>query len=101
MSLTTDRSDPRLGRGSDDSPAPQNEVYLVLPDEELKKGFVRPFRNKYIHKTCGTITIMGDKLSETYARDPKFYGSTYCASCCMHRPVWEFIWEKDREVVGS
>lgn len=26
-------------------------------------------------------------LAETYAREPGFYGSTYCCSCRMHRPV--------------
>ena len=30
---------------------------------------------------------MGDALSETYARNPKFYGATYCVFCRMHRPV--------------
>lgn len=43
-------------------------------------------------KACGTITTMGRALSETYARDPSFYGSTYCVSCHMHRPVAEFTW---------
>jgi hypothetical protein len=92
MSLTTDPADSRLGRGSDDSRVPQNDVYLVLSDEELSRGFVRPVRDTYRHNTCGATTSMGRKLSETYARDPKFYGSTYCTRCHMHRPVSEFVW---------
>lgn len=99
--LTTDPTDPRLGHGYDETPVPQQQVYLILSKEERQKGFVRPLRNKYIHKTCGTETIMGQDLSETYARNPKFYGATYCVYCRMHRPVSEFIWSADGEVVGS
>lgn len=101
MRLTTDPSDPRLGHGADSSPVPQNDVYLVLSEEERAKGFVRPVRNSYIHLDCGSETLMDQALSETYARDPKFYGSTYCCACRMHRPVSEFVWTVDRQTVGS
>lgn len=101
MGLTTDPNDPRLGHGPDDEPQDQNEVYLVLSDEERAKGFVRPVRTAYKHTTCGTVTTMGTALAETYARDPKFYGSTYCVHCRMHKPVSEFVWTADGEVVGS
>ncbi len=47
--LTTDPKDPRLGHGTDEQPTPQAEVYLVLSEEERKKGFVRPVRRSYIH----------------------------------------------------
>lgn len=99
--LTTDPNDPRLGHGADESPVPQQQVYLILSEEERKKGFVRPYRDAYVHKTCGAVTIMGKELSETYARNPKFYGATYCAHCHMHRPVSEFAWDADGETVGS
>jgi hypothetical protein len=49
---------------------------------------------------CGTLTRMGNALAETYARDPKFYGSTYCVGCGTHHPVAEFVWE-DGTRVGS
>jgi len=101
VALTTDPKDPRLGHGVDSEPQQQHEVYLVLSEEELVKGFVRPFRNKYIHQRCGVETIMGEALSSTYARDPKFYGATYCVGCRMHLPVSEFLWSADGEVVGS
>lgn len=52
-------------------------------------------------KTCGTTTNMALPLCETYARDPHFYGSTYCCGCRMHLPVAEFVWEEDGQVVGS
>lgn len=99
--LTTDPNDPRLTHGIDETPVPQAPVYLVLSEEDRKMGFVRPYRNKYIHLTCGTETIMGQALSETYARDPKFYDATYCAACKMHRPVSEFTWSADGQAVGS
>lgn len=92
MSLTTDPNDPNLhlrGFGG------QNLKYLVLSEEERKKGFVRPVRNTYLHSTCGTKTTMGTALSETYARDPKFYGATMCVHCQNHFPVGdngEFTW---------
>ena len=44
---------------------------------------------------------MGERLSETYARNPTFYGATYCVTCQMHRPVGEFVWTADGKVVGS
>lgn len=99
--LTTDPTNPRLGHGVDNTPVPQQEVYLVLSEEERAKGFVRPYRDRYIHKTCGVETIMGKALSETYAREPKFYSATYCAYCQMHKPVSEFTWGADGKVVGS
>ena len=101
MSLTTNPEDPRLGHGSDEKPVPQNETYLVLSKEERAKGFVRPVRYGYRHTVCGHHTVMGFALAETYAHDPKFYGSTYCIHCCKHRPVAEFIWDGTSEAVGS
>lgn len=160
MSLTTDRNDPELGHGSDKEKVSQNKKYLVLSEEELAKGFVRPVRTKYVHKGekieydkiedinilpeneqnlgyyayvkykesesplvgravsrqyykdfinknshtggCGVETRMNEKIAETYARDPKFYGATYCVGCQKHLPVAEFVWS-DNEIdeVGS
>lgn len=107
MSYTNDPTDPRLGYGVDKTPVPQHEVYLVLSEEERAKGFVRPLRRAYRHvgtkdrPGCGTVTRMGLPLCETYARDPKFYGSTYCVSCQMHLPVSHFVWDEDGQPVGS
>jgi hypothetical protein len=155
MSLTTDPNDPDIKRGAPDTaPVPQNEKYLVLSQEEIAKGFVRPFRDTYVHvgerpkhplrdltdeereghgkygyvkyepypqpnpdgssavgrywtqpqldaKVCGGVTKMGYELSATYARDPGFYGATYCVRCQMHRPVREFVWDGTEDRVGS
>ena len=99
--LTTDPNDPDLGHGGDSEPVEQNKKYLVLSEEERAKGFVRPLRRAYIHGKCGSLTSMGLALCETYARDPYFYGSTYCTECKMHLPVAEFTWSEDGAVVGS
>ncbi len=92
MGTTSDPHDPRLTHGDDDptaGPQPQADVYLVLSEEERALGFVRPVRLAYWHTTCGQITTMTQDLAETYARDPTFYGATYCAACRLHRPVGE------------
>lgn len=99
--VTDDRNDPRLTHGADEAPVPQAEVYLVLSEAERRKGFVRPLRTAYRHLSCGAVTTMGLALSETYARQPSFYGATYCCRCSMHRPVAEFVWTDDGKVVGS
>jgi hypothetical protein len=99
--LTSDPTDPRLTHGSDTEPAPQADAYLILSEADRALGFVRPVRNSYVHDTCGVVTRMSQGLAETYARNPKFYGSTYCVGCSMHRPVSEFRWDKTNERVGS
>lgn len=105
MGLTTDPTDPRLGYGVDTEPILQHEVYLILSDEERAKGFVRPLRRAYLHtkgtQPCGSLTTMGLALCETYARDPGFYGATYCCHCQKHLPVADFVWDEDGEAVGS
>lgn len=103
MSTTSDRNDPRLTHGPDSEPVPQAEVYLVLSESERAAGFVRPVRTSYLHTTCGAVTSMGLSIAETYARDFRFYGSTYCCVCRMHKPVGpegEFVWE-DGSKVGT
>ena len=93
--LTNDRNDPDLRIKEDDG---MNKKYLVLSEEERAKGFVRPVRRTYIHEKCGTATTMGQALSETYARDPSFYGATFCVACKAHFPVGEFHWDDDQKV---
>lgn len=105
MSTTSDPNDPRLTRGVDTSPRAQAEAYLVPSEAERAAGFVRPVRRSYVHDVCGAVTTMGQAIAETYARNPQFYGATYCTACCMHRPVGpdgEFTWaDGSGEKVGS
>lgn len=105
QSLTTDPADPRLTHGVDDTPRKQADTYLVLSEEERRKGFVRPVRRSYVHDVpdCGVETTMGQELAETYAAKPTFYGATYCVGCRMHRPVGEhgeFTWADGSGKVG-
>ena len=99
----------------------QHSSYIVLCEEERRKGFVRPYRDVYRHVGrleeivndsgekvadqrlggCGTVTTMGRALSETYARDPAFYGSTFCVHCNAHFLVEQFVWTADGTQVGS
>mgnify|MGYP001564181704 CR=1 FL=1 len=79
----------------------QQKAYIVLTKDERSKGFIRPIRRSYIHAKCGVVTSMGLAIAETYARDPKFYGSTFCAGCLSHFPVSEFKWDGTNETVGS
>lgn len=72
-------------------------VCYMNPDHAGKCGDVigpRP-------QACHTVTTMGRALSETYARDPKFYGATFCCGCNRHLPVNEFVWTADGQEVGS
>jgi len=69
--------------------------YVVLSEDERKRGFIRPFRDAYRHLKCGKITTMSRPLAETYARDPEFYSGTFCSTCRTHFPVGadgEFTW---------
>lgn len=73
MSLTTDPNDPRLKDGQKNTTG-QHEIYLVLSDEERAKGFVRPFRDSYVH--------MGRKYSDGVRildKPEKHNGKTYVA----------------------
>lgn len=77
------------------------KAYVVLSADERAKGFVRPVRRTYTHKTCGTETTMGVALAETYARDPGFYSGTFCCHCSKHFPLDQFVWTGTDEQVGS
>ena len=94
--LTSDPNDPRLRRGADTEPTEMAAAHLVLSDEERARGFVRPVMRSYLHQPCGAVTTMATAIAETYARQPDFYGSTWCTRCRMYRPVGaegEFIWD--------
>lgn len=78
--------------------------HWILSDEERAKGFVRPVRASYTHLKCGDTTSMPVKIAETYARDPRFYGWTFCCTCEGYFPVGaqgEFVWKGTTEKVGT
>lgn len=107
--LTDDPNDPELTHGVDNLPVPQAPAYLVLSEEERAKGFIRPLRRSYVHLVCGVQTTMVLAIAETCARNPQFYGATYCIRCARHLPIAEFVWSEPfpdapsgtQSVVGS
>lgn len=92
--VTTDHReiDPSTGMQKD---------YVVLSEDERGKGFVRPYRDSYVHNSCGTVTKMSRSIAETYARDPSFYSGTFCCECRAHFPLAQFVWDGTDETVGS
>lgn len=98
----------------------QQKDYVILCPAETAKGFVRPYRESYVHigkppegekvtypynkifpGGCGTRTTMSKLIAETYARDPFFYSGTFCCSCRKHFPLDQFVWDGTTEQVGS
>jgi hypothetical protein len=79
--------------------------FEAYPDDAPEKGGTsvtgRYWTLAQLNSGGGAVTTMGRSLSETYARDPTFYGSTFCTRCNRHRPVSEFVWTADNAVVGS
>lgn len=74
--------------------------YEAYPPGQAATG--RYWTQKQLDATgCGRDTAMADRLAETYARNPKFYGATYCVNCAKHLAVDEFVWTGTRERVGS
>ena len=76
-------------------------AYEGYPNDDGSGPLGRFWTQAQLASGCGTTTTMGEALAETYARDPKFYGATFCVACSMHRPVAEFVWDADGTVVGS
>jgi len=111
--IPVDRSSQVLTDGSPVTPdhteitaSGMQKAYVVLSDAERAKGFVRPVRRSYRHTKCGGVTSMGQKIAETYARDPKFYGGTFCCNCGAHFDLVikgepQFTWIDDDSAVGS
>lgn len=90
----------RLRYGDDwakfeDYPQPEGSEHAVLG-----RGWTQAQLDA-VGKGCGTVTTMGRALAETYARDPSFYGATYCCGCSRHLRVDEFVWDGTDQRVGS
>ncbi len=77
-------------------------VFEVYPESESPRTG-RFWTDAELKSGCGAVTSMGEAIAETYARDPNFYGSTFCCACGSHFPVGEFCWDSGsgNEVVGS
>lgn len=58
----------------------------------------RYWTQQQLQSGCGYNTRMGLAIAETYARDPEYYGATFCCNCNGHFPVGEdgeFVWVDD------
>lgn len=86
---TTDPTDPGLATNSLTG---LQYRHLVLPDEEIAKGLVRPIRKQYRHRTCGAITEMADPIAATFAADPTFYTGGMCVGCRGYYRMDQFTW---------
>jgi hypothetical protein len=79
--------------------------HYVLCPEDRAKGYVEPYRDSYVHETCGTVTRMPAACAETYAAKPEYYGSTFCCACRGYFPVGadgQFVWDlRDQQKVGT
>lgn len=56
-----------------------------------------------VGKGCQSTTTMNHVLSETYARNSRFYSGTFCTGCGSHFPVGddgEFVWVDGGDRVG-
>lgn len=98
VDLTAEQRDRHLGTGY--------VKFEPYPEEELPSlgKFWTQAELDAVDKGCGGVTTMGDAIAETYARDPYFYGATYCVQCRRHLPVGiagEFVWLDDGKRVGT
>lgn len=94
-------------RDESDSPPPDDFDYGERQDDgqyenypTVDEGeFVQEVRYTYVHDVnaggCGEITTMSDELAESVARDPTYYGRTFCCGCNDHVPVDEVVWMTD------
>lgn len=82
----------------------QHADHYVLCPEDRAKGYVEPYRDSYIHETCGTRTTMPRACAETYAVQPEYYGRTFCCHCGDYfsvGPDGEFVWDGTTQKVGT
>jgi len=85
-----------------------NQGYVkfeVYPEEELPRTgrFWTQADLDRVDGGCGSVTTMPQAIAETYARQPSFYGSTFCVRCRDYFPVGErgeFAWD-DGSRVGT
>jgi hypothetical protein len=80
------------------------EKYAPHPPEKGGPALGKFFTRSQVAragKRCGSVTTMGQSIAETYARNPSFYGATFCCACGAHFPLNEFTWEPDGEPMDT
>lgn len=84
--------DEETRHGGGDAPYVAFEPY---PPGHRGSSLGRFWTQAQLDSGCQAITTMGRSIAETYARDPAFYGGTFCSTCAAHFPVGEngeFTW---------
>ncbi len=77
---------------------------LYPPDEAITGRYWSAAALARVGAGCGTVTTMPPAIAETYARQPRYYGSTFCCGCREYLPVGpdgEFTWDGTTEMVGT
>lgn len=77
---------------------PNYVLYEDYPESE-RPVIGRGWTETQLNSGCGAVTTMALPIAETYARDPKFYGRTFCVGCRTHLPVDEFVWVDEGQVL--
>lgn len=81
---------------------PHDDYVCYEEYPESKRPLVGRFwTQKDLNSGCQATTTMGLELAQTYARDPKYYSHTFCATCGEHLALNQFVWAGTKEVVGS
>lgn len=89
--LTTDPTDPRLGRLDPDGwPA----AWLVLP-EARRARLVRPLRGRVLHARCRAYTHLPQEVAESLAADPRYLDRLWCGLCGEEAAASTFRWVED------
>lgn len=93
---TRDLNEEEIANGYDKPDVGFVKFETYPPDEsERQRSPGRYWTAAELRSGCGGVTTMSRSIAETYARDPSFYGSTYCTTCHEHYPVGadgEFVW---------
>lgn len=80
---------------------PEGYVKYETYPEEMHPSCGKFWTEKQLKGGCQATTTMSLAIAETYARNPSFYGSTFCCNCGVHLRVEEFVWDGTNEKVGS
>lgn len=99
--ITTEEMDKWNGKGTADPYV----KYETFPDTKHGAGRLwTQAQLDHVGKGCQSETRMSQVIAETYARNPTFYGATYCMVCREHLQVGErgeFVWTGTTERVGT
>ena len=78
--------------------------FETYPQDGTTSVVGRFWTEKELRGGCNTKTSMPQSIAETYAANPRYYGSTFCCGCGEYLPVGvsgEFVWEGTDERVGT